>query len=323
MIKNLLVGIVLGASLLGPRAAAADIDFDQGVDVKGVVSPLSTQMGVSGAASQPPGKTYQTVSHHVHVKGFHHHESGRQRDWQRFREMGAGREAQLIPDTFDLRPQLTQIEDQGNCGGCWAFSLTATNRDGHAIGGADPGRLSQEWLIENSTEAAGCNGGDFDSADALVSPRGSPLWDACPYAQGSGKCAAALPAAASITGWHMLGDATSGPSVQDIETEMVNSGRPVSIAVAAAAGQWEDYSGGIYNGCTMGDLDHMINIVGWDNQGATFDANGNLPPGQGVWILRNSWGTSWGEAGYMRTRMTGASGARCNNVAGQASYFDF
>lgn len=321
MIYRWLIVIVLGASLLGVRAAAADIDFDQGVDIRDMIEPLPAQVEVSTPA-QDAGKTYHISSQGTHPKGFHHHE-GRRRDWRRFHAMGGARLAPLIPDTFDLRPQLSQIEDQGSCGGCWAFSLTATNRDGHAIGGADPGRLSQEWLIDNSTEAAGCNGGDFDAADALISPRGSPLWDACPYAKGSGKCAATLPPAASISDWHMLGDETNGPSVQDIETEMVSSGRPVSIAVAAGAGDWESYSGGIYNGCTMGDLDHMINIVGWDNQGASFDANGNLPPGVGVWILRNSWGTSWGESGYMRIQMTDASGARCNNVAAQAAYFDF
>jgi C1A family cysteine protease len=121
----------------------------------------------------------------------------------------------------------------------------------------------------------------------------------------------------------MLGDATNGPTQQEIESYMVNSGKPISIAIGAGAGDWQGYSSGIYNGCTMGELDHMINIVGWDNEGAQFDAKGNLPPGKGVWILRNSWGTSWGEGGYMRTRMTDAQGQRCNNVAGQAAYFDF
>jgi C1A family cysteine protease len=129
--------------------------------------------------------------------------------------------------------------------------------------------------------------------------------------------------AASISAWHMIGDETSGPSVRDIETEVASSGKPVSIAIAAAAGEWEKYSGGIYNGCTAGQLDHMINIVGWDNEGASFDADGNLPAGTGVWILRNSWGDSCGESGYMRTKMTDSKGARCNGVAEQAAYFDF
>ena len=49
------------------------------------------------------------------------------------------------------------------------------------LGGSDPGRLSQEWLVDNSTQAEGCNGGYFDSADNFVIPRGQPLWSACPH----------------------------------------------------------------------------------------------------------------------------------------------
>jgi cathepsin L len=274
-----------------------------------------------GSTPQNPDKTYKTASdQRMYATGFRQNQNGAPRDWKKYGDLQGS--AQAVPDTLDLRPHLTQIENQGQCGSCWAFSLTATNRDGHAIGGTDPGRLSQEWLVDNSKEAAGCNGGDFDSANDFVNP-GQPLWDACPYASGAGGCAANLAPAAHITGWHMLGDAANGPSVRDIETEIAASGKPVSIAVAAAAGDWMSYSSGIYNGCTAGQLDHMINIVGWDNEGAAFDANGNLPAGKGVWILRNSWGESWGESGYMRTRMTDATGARCNGVAEQAAYFDF
>jgi hypothetical protein len=121
----------------------------------------------------------------------------------------------------------------------------------------------------------------------------------------------------------MLGEKDKSPSVRDIEAYITLNNSPVAIAVAAQPGQWMSYSGGVYSSCTHGELDHMINIVGWDNEGAQFDANGNLPPGKGVWILRNSWGAFWGEKGYMRTRMTDGSGKACNAVAEQAAGFEF
>jgi len=332
-----IVVLVAAASLVSARASAEDkIDFDQGVDVKGVLDSLQSQAGGSGPSSPGSGKTYRVGEHHVHAKGFRPHRGGSPRDWRKFSGGGElkGVKTQAIPDTLDLRPKLTQIEDQGQCGDCWAFSLTATNRDGHAIAGNDPGRLSEEWLNDTDPNYAtqapayGCNGGDFDAANDLL--KGQPSWDSCPYTAGadgtvSDPCSASLSPAGNsgITGWHMLGDETNGPSIQDIEAEIASSGKPVSIAIAAGAGDFEDYAGGIYNGCTDGSLDHMINIVGWDNQGASFDANGNLPPGKGVWIMRNSWGASWGEAGYIRIQMTDAGGTRCNEVAQQAAYFDF
>jgi hypothetical protein len=330
MINRWIVGLVASASLLSVRVVAeGNVNFDQGVDVRDAVGSVTP---TNSAGAPPQVRTYDVKNQGKHAKGFRHHD-GAARDYKKVDTMGF-HVTQAIPDTYDLRSQLTQIEDQGQCGDCWAFSLTATNRDGHAIAGNDPGRLSQEWLNDSDptyatqAPAYGCNGGDFDAANDLL--KGQPSWNSCPYTAGANgtvnsPCAATLAPASNsaITGWHMLGDATNGPSVLDIETQIANSGKPVSIAIAAGAGDWENYSSGVYNGCTDGQLDHMINIVGWDNQGATFDANGNLPPGKGVWILRNSWGTSWGESGFMRTQMTDSTGLRCNEVAQQAAYFDF
>jgi len=314
MLKDLLIGFLICSSLSAGAIAAEKLDFDRGVDAKAMAASLRT--GIEDMNS--PDTVFQVETNQViYAKGFIRKDLPNAA-WKSFKDVKV-----RIPATMDLRPKLTQIENQGSCGSCWSFSLTATHRDGHTLAGNDPGRLSQEWLVEHSTYAAGCQGGYFDSASDFVTPGGQPLYSACPYKNGNGKCPIDLPKAAHIKAWYMLGVKGSGPTVRDIEAYMTLSGNPISIGVAAGVGRWQSYSSGIYTSCKSGELDHMINIVGWDNEGAEFDENGNLPPGKGVWILRNSWGKSWGEQGYMRSKMTDAAGVRCNAVAEEAAAFDF
>lgn len=226
-----------------------------------------------------------------------------------------------IPNTLDLRDSLSPIQDQGACGSCWAHSLTATLEDGYSSLGKKTVSLSPQYLVDCASNADGCDGGYFDAALYLILPKGSPARSAYPYIAEYGRCKNSPPVA-SISTYHLLGS-SNGPSTKDIEAYMAKYKRPISITVAAGAGPWQSYDSGVYNGCTFEKTDHMINIVGWDNEGYKFDKKGNLPHGKGVWILRNSWGTSWGEKGWMRTKMTDSKGNKCNNVAEEAAYFDF
>ncbi|MFA6434029.1 MAG: C1 family peptidase [Elusimicrobiales bacterium] len=318
MLKKLIIGLAVCASMSGTAAFSAErTDFD-GTGVGGAVDTLQGKLNATKVAQVPAARTFTMAAEpRVYAKGFIKKDlPGKY--WSHFKYSDV-----KIPNALDLRPKLTQVENQGSCGSCWAFSLTATHRDGHALAGTDPGRLSQEWLVDNSTYAAGCQGGYFDSANDFVQPGGQPLWSACPYKSGSGKCVRDLPLAAKIKGWHMLGEPGKGPTVREIEAYMTSTGKSISIGVAGGAGDWQSYSGGVYNACVTAEMDHMVNIVGWDNEGAAFDANGNLPPGQGVWIIRNSWGRYWGDNGYITTKMTDPSGNRCNNAAQEAAYFDF
>lgn len=223
----------------------------------------------------------------------------------------------IPPQKMDLRGQISPIKNQGACGSCWSFSLTATLQDLLKLSGKNLD-LSQQYLVDCATNSFGCRGGYFDAADFLVVPKGSPLATDYPYTAKDGRCKS-KPVVASVVEWHMIGG-SKGPTVRDIQTVMAATNAPVSITVAAGAGSWERYRSGIYDGCRSAGTDHMINIVGWDNEGASYDKNGNLPPGKGYWILRNSWGTSWGEQGFMRSRITDSRGRRCNNVAEEAAY---
>ena len=226
----------------------------------------------------------------------------------------------VVPDTFDLRPKLSMIENQGNCGSCWCFSLTAYLRDVWVLAGKDPGRLSQQYCVD-CAPGYGCNGGYFDGADAFKKPKGSPSWNSYPYVAKTQRCKSSTPTA-SIRDWHMVGG-NNVPTSLEIEQAVLAYG-PLSITVAAGAGPWEGYDGGgVYNACTRGSTDHMINIVGWNNRGCKHRADGSLDPAcKATWIVRNSWGIDWGENGYMETLQTDSSGRKCNNVAEEASFFE-
>jgi len=346
MLKKCLILTLACVFFAGAQSFASDnktkVNFDQGgPNVNNIVNSIKTDAANADNGNKLSSavglvKTYAVSAKQVTYATGYLNKKLPNSDWQ---SPAIVARVDQIPDTFDLRSELTPIQDQGQCGSCWAFSLTATNRDGHKLAGKDPGDLSQEWLVDNSPEADGCNGGDFDSANNFITP-GQPLANSdpqgrCVYQEGAGQCPAKPnPPVTSITAWHMLGKSGGSPSVRDIESYMAVSGNPVSITVAAGAtdakGQddWMNYASGVYNGCTpaldkSAQVDHMINIVGWDNEGAKFDKNGNLPPGKGIWILRNSWGTSWGMKGYMLSKMTDAQGLRCNDVAEEASYFVF
>jgi C1A family cysteine protease len=244
----------------------------------------------------------------------------------------------VVPKKFSLRAKAGPVEDQGQCGSCWDFSLTTTLRGTLITQGKDPGRLSFNYLLNCSPEMNGCEGGDFSAADHLVSPVGAPKYGADGrYTQSQSACKAA-PVAASAVSYKFLGDDggqfpnAPAPSYQDISYVVGVLHQPVSIDIAADS-HFESYSSGVYNGCTLNDskdINHMVVIEGYDCEtsvdsagNCVFDAQGNLPKGVGRWLVRNSWGKTWGDGGYITMKATDPrTGKRCNAVASDALFFD-
>lgn len=213
--------------------------------------------------------------------------------------------SETLPDHYDLRGKISPIENQGNCGSCWAFAETANLLDLHYLSGHNPGRLSQQYLVSCAKDSAGCNGGFFTSMDYLKAPKGSPLWSEMPYTATNGRCKSGTHPVASLVEWVYISTPEKPATPEQIMTAMVKYG-PLVVTVGADS-KYMSYESGIYNACTNQSMNHMVNLVGFDKK-------------EQYWIQRNSWGTSWGEDGFMRIKWKGKTGKLCNNIAGYVAY---
>jgi len=203
------------------------------------------------------------------------------------------------PTSYDWRTKgvLSPIQDQGQCGSCWAFSATANIESRWAIAKSiPPVKLAEQALVDcdqlcgtyrsMSGCDAGCNGGLMPNAYKYVIANGQPSETSYPYTAVDGTCHRFTKANVSITSWEFVAQN------EDTIAAYLAANGPVSIAVDASS--WSYYDGGImeylcWGRTTYSDLDHGVDLVGYGTSGGT-----------DYWIVRNSWATSWGEAGYAK-----------------------
>lgn len=271
----------------------------------------------------------------------HHHAKGLKRDHQKFKEFVKHatkhrmRFAPVsnLPATGDLSSRVSLPRNQGQCGDCWAYSLTKALQSEFMFNGlALPGLLDVEYLTGNCggpVQEGGCNGGDFPAGQNFLNGLG-PWGNGSDPADGNG-CSNS-PAAATAMSFVMLGDGNNAPNDQEM-VEAMSQGHVLSIDIAADD-SWSNYPDGastinglpVWNQSTSQSIDHMINRVGWicasvsaDGKYCAFDSNG-ISAGI-VYIDMNNWGESWGTKGP-----NGHGGyiyeTRLANLAGQdAAYF--
>jgi len=198
-----------------------------------------------------------------------------------------------LPTRFDWRDSsgTTPIRNQGGCGSCWAFATVGPLeclikiKDGITVD------LSEQWLVSCNSNGWDCGGGWWahDYHEFRTDPCDSTgaVYEAeFPYTATNGTCNCPYQHPYLIDNWAYIGNSYSVPSVDAIKQAIVTYG-PVAVGISVNAA-FQAYSGGIFNGCENGELNHGVVLVGWD------DALGS----GGVWIVRNSWGTGWGDGGY-------------------------
>jgi len=197
------------------------------------------------------------------------------------------------PTTFDWRDHgaVTAVKDQGQCGSCWAFSVTENVESvwilSKGLTNTTLPPLAPQQIVDCDTSDAGCDGGNPPTAyDYIISAGGLDGEKDYPYTAQDGTCS--FKASAVVAKISNFKYATSGD--EDTMKDNLVSWAPLSICVDAR--YWQDYAGGImaeWQCDWVVELDHCVQAVGYD-----------LTAGTPFWIVRNSWGTDWGEAGYIR-----------------------
>jgi C1A family cysteine protease len=180
---------------------------------------------------------------------------------------------------------VTPVKDQGQCGSCWSFSTTGSLEGAYFVKYGQLISFSEQELVDCSSPLNhGCNGGLPDRAFRWIENNGGLCSeDSYPYVSGTtltaGTCQKCTPVKGSqVSGWTDL-DATNQAMVNALAVQ------PVSIAIEADQRAFQFYSGGVFPANECGNnLDHAVLAVGYDASS---------------YRVKNSWGTSWGDQGYI------------------------
>lgn len=213
-----------------------------------------------------------------------------------------------LPESYDAREhgRVTSIKSQGSCGSCWAFSRTKALEAAMITAGrssSDSLDLAEQDTLVNDHTAYGCDGGFMDGEFEKNS--GVTTEDKCPYrASDSYACRGAKYGKA--TSWAMIGQSNRKPTVDELRQAIVDYG-VISVTVAAG-GNFEPNSQGRITSCGDSGINHMVTLVAYrpaSNGGYEF-------------LIGNSWGEEWGDAGYAWSKQG------CNQLAsdpGEAALF--
>jgi len=187
---------------------------------------------------------------------------------------------------------VTAVKDQGQCGGCWSFAATGGLEGANNIATGKLTSLAEQQFLDCDSTDSGCGGGlEYQGWNFFKSQnQGICTESSYPYKGRNGSCkqsscSVGIPAGGISGVTHVKsGDANSLKSA-------LNS-RPVAIGIEADQNAFQFYSSGVLTGTCGTQLDHSVLAVGYDT-------------GSSYWLVKNSWGASWGDNGYIKLSMSG------------------
>merc|ERR1712178_543999 len=196
---------------------------------------------------------------------------------------------------------VTPVKNQGQCGSCWAFSTTGSVEGAYQIATGKLQSFSEQELVDcaGSYGNQGCNGGLMDDGFKYIEAKGDALESTYSYTGRTGSCSSSKQSQAAIK----KGQLTSFNDVTtDSESQLlaaVTKG-PVSVAIEADQSGFQFYKSGVFSGTCGTNLDHGVLVVGYGTSS-----------GSDYWKVKNSWGTTWGQEGYIMM----ARGSKSNSTS--------
>lgn len=187
---------------------------------------------------------------------------------------------------------VTPVKDQGACGSCWAFSATGEMEGAHFVETGELLSFSESQLVDCDYSILGnhgCSGGLMTTAFKYYKKHDAATEDQYPYVPKKDKCHIG-----ETTKVHANSYSKVKKSVEQLKGAI--TAQPVAIGVHAGQDAFRLYQGGIMTDCAATPLDHGILAVGFNTEAST-----------PYWVVKNSWGTRWGENGYAKIAMDGAA----------------
>lgn len=216
----------------------------------------------------------------------------------------------LVPKSVDwvASGAVTSVKDQGQCGSCWSFSTTGSLEGAYFLKYGTLLSFSEQQLVDcdtfsNGGRDHGCNGGLMDNAFSWIKKNGGLCSENdYPYVSGTTKTAGTCKTTCAVNGNSKVQSFVDVKANSDDAMLTALAQQPVSVAIEADQTSFQLYKSGVFTGTCGTNLDHGVLVVGYGTDGAL-----------DYYKVKNSWGTTWGESGYIRL----GRGSSYNKGAGQ------
>lgn len=209
---------------------------------------------------------------------------------------------------------VTGVKDQGQCGSCWSFSSTGALEGAYKLKHGSLKSFSEQHLVDCDNFDSGCNGGLMDRAFTWVQRNGGLCYESdYAYTSGTTKKAGTCQESKCTKDKNVTPSSHTDvtPNSDSAMMSALNK-QPVSVAIEADQTAFQLYKSGVFTAACGTNLDHGVLAVGYGTDSAS---------GLDFYKVKNSWGTGWGEGGYIRLQKGGnmQKEGQCG-ILSQASY---